>query len=452
MQNKKTPLLNRSALTAAITAVTLSGQALALDFHGYMRAGIGNNIAGGGQVCYGNGGPNGHMVGRLGDECDMYAEINMSEEVFAKDGVSFKVHSNVAYGTEETGDVPQMNSQGNSWQAQGGDSTSPWEGGRLSVREMYVSAKGLLSDSTVWAGKRFGQRKDIHILDFFYLMNSGYGIGFDNLSAGAGKFSFNWTQAHTGGGTDAFADYDWGVGGADQDVVNGSTKGWQRLNKLEGRYSFGVGEGNLDLVGIYGKPSLSDAQEKAGDFDEDSFLLMAEYSMGIMGGFNKFVLSYGTNVFQNFRDGFWGLNNATWLGEGDGFGIIDHGVIKLGQQLDLGYAVMYSSTNPDKDKGNGWFEADALSLVVRPQYKWNDTMSTLLEVGYDNIDYDSDAHQGRIGGEDLYKVTVAQAWSPLANGGFWARPQLRLFVSHYGGDRAVDDAEMMVGGQVEAWW
>ena len=72
--------------------------------------------------------------------------------------------------------------------------------------------------------------------------------------------------------------------------------------------------------------------------------------MGIMGGFNKFVLSYGNQCLE-FPDGFWGLNNATWLGEGDGFGIIDHGVIKLGQQLDLGYAVMYSSTNPDKDKG-----------------------------------------------------------------------------------------------------
>ncbi|TCI03002.1 maltoporin [Corallincola luteus] len=449
------------AIASALTAASAS----AVEFHGYMRAGVGQNADGGGQVCYGNGGPSAHMVGRLGDECDMYAELTLAQEVYNRDGKVFKVQSTVAYGTDETGDVPQMGSQGNSWQAQGGDASSPWEGGRLSVREMFASAQGILGDSTVWIGKRFGQRKDVHHLDFFYLMNSGTGAGFDGLTVGPGKLSFNWSQTNTADGmAPAFPDFDWGlddnndgVPNDDQNVVNGDTKNWHRTNKFDVRYSLPVfGSHNLEGVLIVGDPTLTDAQEEADAYDETGVLAMIEHTMPLMGGFNKLSFTYGTNGFANLRDGFWGLNYATWLTGGNddadptGWAILNHGVVKFGKKVEMAYSVMH--TDVDTDNGNDWFDATATGVVVRPMYKWNDTMSTQLEIGYDTIDYDNEGHQARIRGEDLTKVTLAQTWSPLQNGGIWARPQLRLFVSNYSGDRAVDDAETMVGAQVEAWW
>ena len=36
----------------------------------------------------------------------------------------------------------------------------------------------------LWAGKRFYQRKDIHIMDFYYLNNSGTGFGVESIPVG----------------------------------------------------------------------------------------------------------------------------------------------------------------------------------------------------------------------------------------------------------------------------
>ena len=43
----------------------------------------------------------------------------------------------------------------------------------------------------IWAGKRFYQRKDIHILDFYYLNDSGTGAGVEGIPVGnLGQASF----------------------------------------------------------------------------------------------------------------------------------------------------------------------------------------------------------------------------------------------------------------------
>ncbi len=370
----------------------------------------------------------------------MYAELNFGQEVFNQDGKSFAVHSNIAYGTYETGGSVQYNSQGNSYQEnknEDGQYGSPWNSGRMSVREMFVDAKGFLGDSTIWVGKRFGQRKDIHIMDLFYVMNSGYGAGFDGLSAGAGKFSAQWTQGVNSSGPAA------GLPG-----VDGTQESWNRLNKLDLRYAFPVGAGNLELIGIYGKPTKTDAQEAAGAFDEDSLFFTVEHSMSIMGGFNKVALQYGTNALTAGVIGnFGGLDNAQWFGKSNGYRLLDHGVVKLGGKVELGYALTYGETDIDTvDAGDSWRDYTRYNAVLRPVYKWDNFHSTILEVGYDV----NDPNDAGLEKQDLSKVTLAQAIS--AGPSFWARPQMRAFVSYYDGDRAIDNAELMVGAQVEAWW
>jgi len=446
-------MLKKVALAVAAALAAQAASAASIDYHGYFRAGTGVNVDGGSQVCYGNGGPNAHPVGRLGDECDMYAEMNFGATVAKTGDQVWKVFSTIAYGTAESGDVPQMSTQGNSWQ-QIGTADSPWDGSsRLSVREMYAQATGVFADSTIWMGKRFGQRRDIHILDFFTLMNSGYGAGFDGLSVGPGKLSFAYTQGATGTDVKAFPDYDWAVGGDDQNVVDGQGKTWLRTNKFELRYGFEAVKGHsVELIGIYGKTSPAPGQESVIN-GEDGFFLSGELNSSILGGFNKAILQYGTNGFGIMRGNFGGLDYAPWFGEGSGWRFVDHGTVALGSSVDLAYAFIFGEDDPDDVKGNGWFASDYTTVVVRPVFKWNDTISTAVEVGYDTVTYENAAHQGRIGGEDLLKVTVAQQWSPLASGGgIWAKPSFRLFVSNYSGDRAVDKAETMIGTQVEAWW
>ena len=114
-------------------------------------------------------------MGRLGDECDTYAEIALTQEVFNKAKNKFTVNTLVAWGSAEG----NWDKQGNSWQGlgKGGDRAgengdSAWNGQRASLREAWAGYT-LPMGAQIWAGKRFYQRKDIHILDFYYLNDSG---------------------------------------------------------------------------------------------------------------------------------------------------------------------------------------------------------------------------------------------------------------------------------------
>lgn len=83
-------------ISAAVALALGSFSASAVDFHGYMRAGVQNNLTNGGAVyCYGTG-ADGHLVGRLGDECDTYVELALSQEVFNKAKNKFTVNLTVS--------------------------------------------------------------------------------------------------------------------------------------------------------------------------------------------------------------------------------------------------------------------------------------------------------------------------------------------------------------------
>jgi maltoporin len=99
---------------------------------------------------------------------------------------------------------------------------------------------------------------------------------------------------------------------------------------------------------------------------------------------------------------------------------------------------------------------ETFSVVVRPVYKWNDTMKTIFEAGYSNDKNNSVG--GASTSTDNQKYTIAQAWA--AGKGFWARPELRVFASYLKSDgafrpdsngKAQDDA-VNFGVQAEAWW
>lgn len=448
-------------IAAAVVASLAAMSASAVEFHGYFRAGFGMNTDGGAQKCYGTGGPNAHVVGRLGDECDMYAELSLSETVYEKNGEAFSVHTLMAWGTIENFN-DNTDTKGNSFQGVDGSATGedgPWTGQRASFREAYGKYK-MKSGTELWAGNRYYGRKDVHIWDFYYVNGSGYGAGVDNIKAGPGALAFAVRQPK-------WHDVS---GGADKYNIYASTP------ILDVRYNaLSLGSlGSLDLIAMAGKADLSDKQEDTAGIqynDKTGVQLTAEHSIGLLGGFNKVVAQYST---EGFAWAGYGMNNH--LGDSfnvgrnpnspDGAGdtqegrkawrLIDHGVVKFGKQVSLGYAALYSDLSDDCcSTGDGV----RYSVTVRPQYAWNDTMSTILEAGYysQNDPWMNETN-------DLSKVTLAQAWSPLANGGFWARPQIRVFVSQYGGGDEKDggpndwqrlkvaDHDTMVGAQVEAWW
>lgn len=484
-------------ISAAVALALGSFSASAVDFHGYFRSGIQNNLTNGGAVyCFGNGNQ-GHLMGRLGDECDTYAEIALSQEVFNKAKNKFTVNTLVAWGTHEG----TWDEQGNSWQGVGfggdraGDKgSSAWNGQRASIREAWAGYT-LPMGAQIWAGKRFYQRKDIHILDFYYLNDSGTGAGIEAIPVGnLGQASFavikQQIDENAGDTTWTFngknvkvaqslddkknpIDGEYDVDGTGSLSANYKTLNARDVYKFDVRWT-GIPlwkDASLDLAMIWGLPSTTDSQKAAaGDNPSESdlssnsgVLLQAEYVQGnFFGGFNKLSVTYGTDGFAyvGVLNGGNHAGDSYAPGDADSWGIrvIDWGLIEQ-DKWNLGYSLMGAYKHADQAH---WSHPNGhdYSFVVRPAYKWSNFTSTVFEAGYTtqkNTGWNGWANPGN-DHVDAYKFTLAQQFSPMTT--FWSRPSIRFYVSYLGGDlmnkkytgQDDHDGEVSIGAQAEAWW
>ena len=437
-------------LSAAVALALSSVAASAVDFHGYFRAGAQASTQGGEVYCLGNGNI-GHKVGRLGDECDTYAELTLNQEVYNKANNKWTLNTLVAYGTAEG----NRDLQGDSWQGVGGD--GPWNGQRLSIRELWT---GYQTDAgyQIWAGKRFYQRKDIHLLDLYYLNNSGYGAGIEGIDVGMGNLAFAVTK--------------W---------VNDGTSDYNRnVYKLDARWNgIPVGPlGNLDASVIYALPFISEQQEanaagnaRANRANSGALVtldLNTSVNSDSVNLMNHFVVQYGTNGFGYIgQNGNHAGDNYTPDLDDTGVRVIDWGTLDAGN-FGLGYSLIWAHVdNGDDHKAagatwtterSGWI----YSIVLRPEYKWTEFTRTTLELGYSSQKTNGWMAPGE--DPDVYKVTLAQQFTP--GKGFWTRPAIRFYVSYIGGDEFAegwavgyknknkdgDEYQITVGTQVEAWW
>ena len=437
-------------LSAAVALALSSVAASAVDFHGYFRAGAQASTQGGEVYCLGNGNI-GHKVGRLGDECDTYAELTLNQEVYNKANNKWTLNTLVAYGTAEG----NRDLQGDSWQGVGG--TGPWNGQRLSIRELWT---GYQTDAgyQIWAGKRFYQRKDIHLLDLYYLNNSGYGAGIEGIDVGMGNLAF----AVTKWANDGTSDYN------------------RNVYKLDARWNgIPVGPlGNLDASVIYALPFISEQQEanaagnaRANRANSGALVtldLNTAVNSDSVNLMNHFVVQYGTNGFGYIgsNDNHAGDNYSPDIDD-TGVRVINWGTLDAGN-FGLGYSLIWAhGDNGDDHKAagatwtterSGWI----YSIVLRPEYKWTEFTRTTLELGYSSQKTNGWMAPGE--DPDVYKVTLAQQFTP--GKGFWTRPAIRFYVSYIGGDEFAngwnpgyknknkdgDEHQITVGTQVEAWW
>ena len=414
-------------ISAAVIMALGSASASAVDFHGYFRSGVGVSQDGDMQTYAKN------KVGRLGNEADTYSEVQLGQEVYNKGGKTFYVDSMFA-----------MTSDGsNDWESTAADGGADG-GADFALRQFNVQAKGLFGGSEVtWAGKRYYQRHDIHISDFYYWNISGAGAGVEAIQAGPGQLSFAWVRNDRSGTGD---------GWTENDPLN--------VNTLDARYA-GIplwSDATLEVGADYAIVNPTDAQDASTNAQyknaKDGVLLTAELTQGILGGFNKTVLQYGT---EGYSKNFAFQGDGSWYGAeakdgADGFRFINHGVISLGDSWDLSHQLVYGVGNEMWTGNDKW---ETYSVVVRPVYKWTDTMKTIFEAGYgkdknSNLDGSSSSNDGE-------KYTIAQAFA--AGKGFWARPEIRVFASYLTvGDQGTpfnsgkDDNTYNFGVQAEAWW
>lgn len=407
-------------ISAAVIMALGSASASAVDFHGYMRSGVGVSDNGKMQIV------DKRHVGRLGNEDETYSEVQLGQEVYNKAGKTFYVDSMFAMQSDQNRD----------WED---DAT-------FALRQFNVQAKGLFGGNEVtWAGKRYYQRHDIHIADFYYWDVSGAGAGVEQIKVGPGQMAFAvvrndpWNGDFTGNDSEALT----------YDVRYANIPLWQ--------------DASLELGLDYIDPVTSDAQEEAmaaKDLSKGGYLT-AELTWGMLGGFNKTVGQYFLDGMAHAASDLAQSGSGSGLqsnsDDGDGYRLINWGVLPLGDKIEIGHQIVYGASSDFNAWGTDYDDRDTFSIVARPMYKWNDTMKTILELGYS---HDTQTVKGSSTEtqHDLQKYTIAQAWS--AGSGFWARPELRVFASYMkndGGMRAdgegvAQDDAYNFGVQAEAWW
>ncbi|MNC03734.1 Maltoporin precursor [compost metagenome] len=305
---------------------------------------------------------------------------------------SFYFDTNVAYSV----------AQDNDWEA-----TSP------AFREANVQGKNLidaLPGANMWAGKRFYQRHDVHMIDFYYWDISGPGAGLENIDVGVGKLSFAATRSSESGGSAAFNDFNAdGSRNYSNKVPNDVFDvRWAGIETNPG--------GTLELGVDYGHTNIPDDYYLQPGASKDGWMGTIEHTQSMMKGYNKFVVQYATDSMTSQGKGQaqgGSLNN-----DGSMIRVIDHGAITLADRWDLMYVGMYQNLDMDDNQGTEWY-----TIGVRPMFKWTPIMSTLLEVGYDNVkSQETGDHNGQ------YKITLAQQWQ--AGDSIWSRPALRVFATY----------------------
>lgn len=431
---KKCNPVQRKLFLCSLMAGLMSAPAVAVDFHGYARSGIGWAGSGGEQQCFQSTGAGSKY--RLGNECETYAELKLGHEAWKEGDKRFYFDTTLAYAVAQQSDF---------------ESVSP------GFREVNVSGTNLieaLPGAVIWAGKRFYQRHDVHMIDFNYWDISGPGAGLEHVDAGFGKFSFAVTRNSEEGGSLGFFENQWNERPTINDVLD------VRLADLQ------VNPGGSLEVGVdYGRAMVQKGYQLADGASKDGWMVSAIHSQTLSGGTNNFVVQYATDAMTSLVNGR--NTGAAVDNDGSMLRIIDHGAIDFNDRWGMMYVAMYQNIDRDNLNGSTWYTAG-----IRPVYNWTSIMSSLMEFGYDNVKSQRTGERN-----SQYKVTLAQQWQ--AGRSVWARPSLRVFATYakwkekwgyatssdsgYIANVAYSDSalhtfsrgnndEVTVGAQMEIWW
>ena len=382
--------------SSSITAVQAADNNL--EFHGYLRSGIGTNSEGGDQACFKLDGAAAKY--RLGNECETYGELSFGKKVWENDdGAYFNVNTRLAFSVEQAQD---------------------WEQAEPSFREAYAEAGNLfgnkLEGAKFWVGKRFYNRQDAHINDFYFWDNSGPGAGIENIDVGIGKAAYA-IRRNSSDDNRAVTSHDF------------------KLSNIKTNTN-----GSLD-VGV--NFLVSDESEEDFEGTNGKQLHLMHTQGKVLGGFNKLAVQYGTGSGT-------GLNpypNDAANKDDKVFRVTEQMVWQKGEKFSGMAEAVYQKT----DGGDTW-----MSVGIRPTLHINKHFGVGLELGHDRVKDDSGETRS------LNKVTIAPYISPTGN--FWSRPQLRAFVTYADWNDAAqekgvangvfgsDTNGLSYGFQMESWW
>jgi maltoporin len=414
------------AIAVALVAFTASS-ASALEFHGYLRTGIGGNTNGGGQVCFKTNYGYIDYKFRLGNECETYAELEFDQVLFHdKSGLEFKYTGMLAYQTDNTGGSYQ--------------SLKNIGGNDIALRQNWVGATlPQLGGVTFWIGNRYYKRNDVHQIDYFYWDPSGPGAGVEDIDVGLGKVALAVFQTNR---TDTSTMYR-------PDI---------RIYGIPTNPN-----GSLEIGADLFIESAASASTSGGMAIAPWFTIQHTQN-DFFGGFNKLALQIA-----------WGSATAMSAYPQDHFANgSDSHQIRVVEQLvfnptpQISGAFVATFQDYSKRYGNAtdvWSNATIWGVGVRPAYHFSDIFKLQGEAAIQIVTPKAGANTDT---RTLFKATIAPTLMPPPGpgGAYLTRPELRLFATwatwndaartQDGGIAAASagfgSAGMTVGAQVETWF
>ncbi|MBQ7427887.1 MAG: carbohydrate porin [Prevotella sp.] len=361
-----------SLAAAVLAAVMASPAAFAddgwtpnVDFHGYFRAGVGQSRSGANI-----GGLNVGHVGRLGNEGDTYSEVELGSTVWKQGDLSFYVDAMFAMFSDGGQDVEVVRHNGSNDAYEVDEDFSNGNRTGFAFRQFNLQVKGLIpgdKDAVLWAGKRFYQRHDIHIIDQKYVNVSGSGAGLENWHVGPGQLSLAWFRSDR---EDQFTTYNYA-----QEATNESKKWFTNVNIYDIRYAGSYWDGGwLEFISSTFVPNKGQTAGSTNDryysnYDnKTSEQFTVDIVQGGSWGYNKTVLQYGS---ANMAQAVWQGSGSWYAANGDfsdanGYSIYNTGATRFGESnFRMEHVVNFAYFNNNKDVW-GYKQGKSFKAVVRP--------------------------------------------------------------------------------------
>ncbi len=401
----------RLGLAVSLASLAMPFTAQALDFNGYVRSGIGESTASESQACFQL--PGAASKFRLGNECEQYAELGLRQDLFTMDDGSVLSVEGMAALYNEYDHTPKF--------------TGDHGFARLVQAYAEWSNVAALNNGSLWAGRRFYKRNDIHISDFYYWNQSATGAGIENVEIGGLQYSYAFSRKDSVFQENYTNRHDFNVGGFDTNP--------------NGELQFGVSY-------------IADPDR--GDSNSGWSVTAQHEQIGFLGGSNTFAVQYG----EGPGTGLGYTGDVTLDESAKSWRVVEFFDWQVTPRFGGQFQAVYQ-----KDARQDGGDQDWISVGVRPVYALTEEFKLVAELGHDQIDAEA-------GTRKLTKFTIAPTWSPTGPE-FWARPEFRLYYTYaQWNDAAQEAANLMAAGsalsetgafgsaqhgsnfgvQVEYWW
>jgi maltoporin len=419
---------------AAFAMTAAAAPAAAVDFHGYARSGIGGSASGGRQQCF--QAPDADYKFRLGNECETYAEAEFGQAIYKdKNGIEFKWDTMLSYKSAQAQDYEALTGGSN----------------EIALRQAWVGAViPQLGGATVWVGKRYFMRQDVHMIDFFYWDVSGPGAGVEGLNAVIGKLSVSVFQNR-----------------------NGDRQMWRPDIRL---HDVALPIGALAI----GYQAFVDSSQyvapfPAKDRQEISHWLNAQWGIPVAGGRNNLTIQWANGSATPMSP------YPSWdrTSKSSQFRLVEDLIVNPSETWSLGAVATYADytkrySDSAGDAAATWNTATQWGVGARPIYHLNDVMSVELELGYNSVTPKEGAKKDA---KTMLKATPAFTIHPPPGlgGAYFTRPELRVFATYASWNDATQASGafsqgscaatgtstgafgctasgVTFGAQVEAWW